>query len=79
MIVITISEIGRERDPNPVVYKVSGFRGKWSRFEDAARLAQIMLEPGMTVRFYTKTCRHNKQHQPVTIWSLHIESTNNNE
>ena len=87
MIVITISECGAEGvsrfdsngepfvvPPDRIVYKVSGSQGRWQRFEDAARLVQIMLSPGMTVRYYTKSCRHNMKYQPVTLWSLHIES-----
>ncbi len=92
MIIITISEKGYEGvrrtdsngrpfviPPERIQYRVSGSHGSWRRFEDAVRLVQIMLAPGMCVRFYTKTCRINKNHQPVTIWSLHIESDNNYE
>ena len=73
--VITIEERGYESGVVPVTYKVYGIRGVWRRFEDAVRLVQIMLSDGMNVRYYTKSSRHNKQHQPVTTWSLYIESS----
>lgn len=65
--------------PERIGYRVSGSHGQWRRFEDAVRLVQIMLAPGMCVRFYTKTCRINSKHQPVTIWSLYMEKETNNE
>jgi len=92
MIIIRITERGYEGvrrtdsngrpfviPPEPIGYRVTGSHGSWRRFEDAVRLVQIMLSPGMEVRFYTKTCRINKHHQPVTTWSLHIESETNHE